>query len=42
MMVSESFITWKARNIQSLFPLKGKNDHKLYVIDKGYCSCGSR
>ena len=35
-------ITWKTRNIRSLFPLKDKNDHKSCVIYKGYCFCGSR
>ena len=35
-------ITWKARNIRSLFPLKDKNDSKLCIIYKGDCSCGSR
>ena len=35
-------ITWKSRNIQSLFPLKDKNDYKSCVIYKGGCSCGSR
>ena len=34
-------ITWKTRNIQSLLPLKDKNDYKLCVIYKGDCSCGS-
>ena len=35
-------ITWKARNIRSLFPLKDKNDYKSCVFYKGDCSCGSR
>ena len=35
-------ITWKARNIRSLFPLKDKSDYKSCVIYKGDCSCGSR
>ena len=35
-------ITWKTRNIRSLFPLKDKNDYKSCVIYKGYCSCCSR
>ena len=35
-------ITWKTRNIRSLFPLKDKNDYKLCIIYKGDCSCGSR
>ena len=35
-------ITWKTRNIRSLFPLKDKNDYKSCVIYKGDCSCGSR
>ena len=35
-------ITWKTRNIRSLFPLKDKNDYKLCVIYKGDCSCASR
>ena len=34
-------ITWKTRNIRSLFPLKDKNDYKSCVIYKGDCSCGS-
>ena len=34
-------ITWKTRYIQSLFPLKDKNNYKLCVIYKGDCSCGS-
>ena len=34
--------TWKIRNIQSLFPLKNKNDYKSYVVYKRDCSCGSR
>ena len=34
-------ITWKTRNIRSLFPLKDKNDYKSCVIYKGGCSCGS-
>ena len=33
-------ITWSTRNIQSLFPLKDKNDCKSFVIRKGVCSCG--
>ena len=35
-------ITWKTRNIRSLFPLKDKNDYKSCVIYKGVCSWGSR
>ena len=35
-------ITWKTRNIRSLFPLKDKTDYKPCVIYKGDCSCGSR
>ena len=35
-------ITWKTRNIRSLFPLKDKNHYKSCVIYKGDCSCGSR
>ena len=35
-------ITWKTRNIRSLFPLKDKNDYKSCVISKGVCSCVSR
>ena len=35
-------ITWKTRNIRSLFPLKDKNDYKSCVIYKGDCFCGSR
>ena len=34
-------ITWKTRNIRSLFSLKDKNDYKSCVIYKGDCSCGS-
>ena len=34
-------ITWKTRNIQSLFPLQKKSNYKPYVIYKGDCSCGS-
>ena len=34
-------ITWKARNIRSLFLLKDKNDYKLCAIYKGNCSCDS-
>ena len=34
-------ITWKTRNIQSLIPLKDKNDYKSCVIYKGDYSCGS-
>ena len=33
-------ITWKTRNIWSLFPLKDKNKYKSCVIYKGGCSCG--
>ena len=32
-------ITWKTRNIRSLFPLKDKNDYKLCIY-AGVCSCG--
>ena len=36
-------VTWKTRNIRSLFSLKDKNDYKSCVIYKGgSCSCGSR
>ena len=35
-------ITWKTRNIRSLFPLKDKNDYKSCVVYKADCSCGSR
>ena len=35
-------ITWKARTIRSLFPLKNKSDYKSRVIYKGDCSFGSR
>ena len=35
-------ITWKTRNIRSLFPLKDKNDYKCCFIHKGDCSCGPR
>ena len=35
-------ITWKTRNIRSLFLLKDKNNSKSCVIYKGDCSCGSR
>ena len=35
-------ITWKTKNIRSLFPLKDKNDYKSCFIYKGDCSCGSR
>ena len=35
-------MTWKTRNIRSLFPLKDKIDYKLCVIYKGDSSCGSR
>ena len=35
-------LMWKTRNIQSLFPLRDKNDYKSCVIYKGDCSCGSR
>ena len=35
-------ITWKARTIRSLFPLKNKSDYKSCVIFKGDCSFGSR
>ena len=38
---SRMVITWKTRNIGSLFPLKDKNGYRLYVIYKGDCSCGS-
>ena len=34
-------ITSKTRNMQSLFPLKDKNDYKLCIIYKGDYSCGS-
>ena len=34
-------ITWKTRNIRSLFPLKDKTDYKSCVIYKKDCSCGS-
>ena len=35
-------ITWKTRNIRSLFSLKEKKDYKLCIIYKGNCSWGSR
>ena len=35
-------ITWKTRNMQSLFPLKDKTYYKSCVIYKGYFSCCSR
>ena len=35
-------ITWKTRNIGSLFALKDKNNYKSFVICRGDCSCGSR
>ena len=35
-------ITWKTRYIQSLFPVKDKNDYKQCVIFKGVCSYDSR
>ena len=35
-------VTWKTRNIQSLFPLKDKNNYKSCFIYKGVCSCVSR
>ena len=34
-------IMWRTRNIQSLLPLKDKNDYKSCVIYKEVCSCGS-
>ena len=34
-------ITWKTRNIRSLFPLKDKNDYKSCFIYIEDCSCGS-
>ena len=34
-------ITWKIKNIRSLFPLKDKNNYKSCVIYKGDCSCCS-
>ena len=33
---------YSSRKIRYLFPLKDKNDHKLCVICKGDCYCGSR
>ena len=36
---SRIVITWKTRNMRSLFPFKDKNDFKSYVIYKGDCSC---
>ena len=33
-------ITWKTRNIRSLFSLQDKNNYKSCVIYKGVCSCG--
>ena len=39
---NNSDVTWKTRNIRSLFSLKDKNDYKSCVIYKGDCSCGSR
>ena len=38
---SRTVITWKTRNIRSLFPLKDKHDYKFCVIYKENCSCGS-
>ena len=38
---SRMAITWKTRNIRSLFPLKDKNDYKSCVFYKGDCSYGS-
>ena len=35
-------ITWKTRNIRSLFPIKDRNDYKSCVIYKWDCSYGSR
>ena len=35
-------ITWKTRNIRSMFPSKEKNDYKSWVIYKRDCSCDSR
>ena len=35
-------ITWKSRNIRSLFLFKDKNDYKSRDIYQGVCSCGSR
>ena len=35
-------ITWKTRNILSLFRLKDKNDYKSCVIYKGDCSSALR
>ena len=35
-------ITWKTRNIQSLFLIKDKNNYKSCLIYKRDCSCGSR
>ena len=35
-------ITWKTRNIPSLFALKDENDYKSCVTYKGDWSCGSR
>ena len=35
-------ITWRTRNIRSLFPLKDKSDYKSCVIYKGDYSCGLR
>ena len=35
-------MTWKSRNMRSLFPLKDKNDYKSCVTHKGNCSYGSR
>ena len=34
-------IRWKTINIQSLYPLKDKNDYKSWVIYKRDCFCGS-
>ena len=33
-------LTWKTKNIRSLFPLKDKNDYKSCVIYREDCSCG--
>ena len=32
-------LTWKTRNIRSLFPLKGKSKYKSCDFYKGDCTC---
>ena len=41
-LINNSFrmiLTWKTRNIRSLFPLKGKNKYKPCDFYKGDCTC---